>query len=117
MAELTGGCLDDHRVQVVIGDVVDAIARGGWDAILLDVDNGPDALVRPDNDRLYGPQGLAAAYRGLTPRGLLAVWSAGPDPRFTKALGAAGFRVEEQVVRARANGKGPRHHLWFAGRR
>jgi spermidine synthase len=117
MVDLTAGCLDDRRVRVEIGDVADAISQGGWDAILLDVDNGPDALVRPDNDRLYGPRGLAAAYRALTPRGLLAVWSAAPDARFTRSLGGAGFRVEEQVVRARANGKGPRHHLWFASPR
>ena len=117
MAELTGGCLDDARVLVVIGDVADAIARGGWDAILLDVDNGPDALVRPGNDRLYGPLGLAVTYRALRPKGLLAVWSAAPDARFSKALAAANFLVEEQAVRARANGKGPRHHLWFASPR
>lgn len=117
MAELTGGGLDDPRTRLVIGDVAFEIAKGGWDAILLDVDNGPDALVRPDNDRLYGAGGLHAAKAALKPGGLLAIWSAGADPRFTKALAAAGFRVDEQVVRARQNGKGPRHVIWFAQKR
>jgi spermidine synthase len=114
MAEMTGGSLDDPRVTIRIGDVADAIAAGSFDAILLDVDNGPDGLVRADNDRLYSPAGLAAAKASLRPGGAMTVWSAAPDPAFTKRLRAAGFRVEEEVVRARSNGKGPRHHLWFA---
>lgn len=114
MAELTAGCLDDPRVTIHFGDVAQVIAGGAWDAILLDVDNGPDALVRPENDRLYSPAGLHAAQQAFKPGGLLAIWSAGPDPRFTRSLQTAGFRVDEEVVRARANGKGPRHHIWFA---
>ena len=114
MADLTAGCLDDSRVFLHGGDVADALHGERWDAILLDVDNGPDALVRPENDRLYSPAGLAAAKQALRPGGLLAIWSAGPDPRFTRTLSAAGFHVEEEVVRARSNGKGPRHHIWFA---
>lgn len=114
MADLTAGCLDDPRVSIRLGDVAQAMAPASWDAILLDVDNGPDALVRPENDRLYSPAGLHAAQQALKPGGLLAIWSAGPDPRFTRTLQTAGFRVEEEVVRARANGKGPRHHIWFA---
>lgn len=114
MKELTAGCLDDRRVRIAIGDVAREIAKGGWDAILLDVDNGPDALVRPGNDGLYDSRGLAEAKAALRPGGLLAIWSAGPDPRFTKALQAARFRTEEVVVRARQNGKGPRHVIWFA---
>jgi spermidine synthase len=114
MKDLTKGCLDDRRVRLVIGDVASEVAKGGWDAILLDVDNGPDALVRPGNDRLYASGGLMAAKAALRPRGLLAIWSAAPDPSFTKALRSAGFTVEEEVVRARQNGKGPRHNIWFA---
>lgn len=114
MAALTAGCLDDKRVTIALGDVADQIAKGGWDAILLDVDNGPDALVRAANDGLYGAGGLAAARHALRPGGLLAIWSAAPDPRFTKALQAARFRTEEVAVRARQNGKGPRHVIWFA---
>ena len=118
MVELTAGCLDDPRVRLIDGDVVDVIAaaRAGFDAILLDVDNGPDGLTRDANDRLYSPRGLAAAWRALTPGGILAVWSAAPDVKFARRLGEAGFNVEELAVRARGNGKGPRHIIWF-GRR
>jgi spermidine synthase len=114
MAELTGGCLQERRVSIHLGDVAAAITGARWDAILLDVDNGPDALVRAENDRLYSPGGLQVARSALKSGGLLAIWSAAPDPRFTRALSAAGFRVEEELVRARSNGKGPRHHIWFA---
>jgi spermidine synthase len=116
MAALTAGCLDDPRVELRIGDVADAIAwdTAGWDAILLDVDNGPDGLVRPANDRLYSAAGLAAARRALRPGGILAVWSAAPDAGFTRRLRAAGFAVEETVVSARPTRKGPRHVIWFA---
>jgi spermidine synthase len=117
MAAMTGDSLDDSRVTIRVGDVGDAIAegRGTYVAILLDVDNGPDGLVRADNDRLYSAAGLAATMSALRPGGVLTIWSAAPDPSFTKRLQAAGFRVEEETVRARSNGKGPRHHLWFAG--
>ncbi|QNM82655.1 spermidine synthase [Sphingomonas sabuli] len=114
MAALTGASLDDPRVTVRIGDVADSIAQGPWDAILLDVDNGPDGLVRADNDRLYSAAGLVGARGALARGGILAIWSAAPDPAFAKRLAAARFRVEEQGVRARANGKGPRHVIWFA---
>jgi spermidine synthase len=118
MAELTAGCLDDRRVQVIEADVADLIAagRGGYDAILLDVDNGPDGLVRQANGRLYTPAGLAAARAALTPGGVLAVWSAAPDKAFAARLRKAGFAVDEATVRARSNGKGPRHTIWFATR-
>ncbi len=119
MAELTAGCLDDPRVDLVEDDVAASIraGRGEYDAILLDVDNGPDGLTRAGNDRLYSAAGLAAARGALTPGGVLAVWSAGPDPRFARRLGEAGFAVEEVVVRARQNGKGPRHVIWFGVKR
>ncbi len=114
MAHMTGDSLANSRTHIRIGDVADAIGDGQWDAILLDVDNGPDGLVREENDRLYSSAGLAAAKRALTRNGVLAIWSAAPDPRFTRRLAEAGFRVEEEVVRARQNGKGPRHVIWFA---
>ena len=116
MAAMTGGGLDDPRVMIRIGDVADAIREGQWDAILLDVDNGPDGLVRAANDRLYSPAGLAAAKAALRPGGILAIWSAAPDPAFAKRLRAAGFTVDEQVIRARSNGRGPRHIIWFASK-
>jgi spermidine synthase len=118
MKALTAGCLDDPRVRLRIGDVGDAIdaGRGGYDAILLDVDNGPDGLTRAGNDGLYSYAGLAAAKAALKPGGILAIWSAGEDKAFARRLGSAGFSVEEVAVRARANGKGPRHIIWFAKR-
>ncbi|MHA6718782.1 spermine/spermidine synthase domain-containing protein [Sphingomonas sp. RS6] len=119
MAELAAGCLDDPRVRVIEDDVgaVIAAGRGTYDAILLDVDNGPDGLTREGNDGLYSMAGLAAARAALKPGGILAVWSAAPDPAFARRLRDAGFRVEEVAVRARANGKGPRHVIWFASMR
>lgn len=116
MAALTAGCLDDPRVEIVMEDVGVPIAEGEgrYDAILLDVDNGPDGLVRSANGRLYSARGLAATKAALTPGGVLAVWSAGSDAAFTKRLKDAGFSVEEVAVKARSNGKGPRHVIWFA---
>lgn len=116
MAELAAGCLDDPRVRLVIDDVVAVIAhaQGSYDAILLDVDNGPDGLTAAANDRLYDAKGLQAARAALRPGGILAIWSAGSDDAFTRRLRSAGFRVDEVAVRARDNGKGPRHVIWFA---
>lgn len=118
MVELTAGCLDDKRVKLVHSDVAPMIAggRGMYDAILLDVDNGPDGLVRKDNGKLYSRDGIAAAKAALKPGGVLAIWSAAPDPVFAGRLRKAGFAVDEVVVRARSNGKGPRHVIWFAVR-
>ena len=124
MAEIFGGCLEDPRVRIVEEDVAGLIAPpisapisagpSGWDAILLDVDNGPDGLSRAGNGRLYGPAGLAAARRALRPGGVLAIWSAAPDRVFARRLGEAGFVVEERLVRARAGGRGARHVIWLA---
>jgi spermidine synthase len=116
MATLMAGCLDDPRVELVQGDVGAIIAKNqsAYDAILLDVDNGPDGLTRSDNNRLYSVRGLTAAKQALAPGGILAIWSAAPDPVFTRRLVQSGFQTDEVVVRARSNGKGPRHVIWFA---
>lgn len=116
MAALTGGCLDDPRVDLVIRDVARAIrgAEKSFDAILLDVDNGPDGLTRADNDQIYSTHGLVAAKHALKPGGVLAIWSAAPDERFARRLKHAGFGVEEVMVRAGRGGKGARHIIWFA---
>ena len=87
--------------------------RRSFDAILLDVDNGPEGLTQKSNDWLYSRAGLNASYRALRPKGLLAVWSAGPDRAFAKRLGKAGFEVDEVPVRAH-RGKGARHLIWVA---
>ena len=119
MAELADGCLDDPRVTVRIADVGAVIGgeRGAYDAILLDVDNGPDGIVREGNDGLYSHGGLASAKAALRPGGVLAVWSAAPDPAFARRMREAGFAVDEVVVRARSNGKGPRHVIWLGEKR
>ena len=118
MADLCAGCLDDKRVKLVIDDVTALIDKGSgrYDAILLDVDNGPEGLTRDDNDRIYSRAGLERAKSALRPGGVLAVWSAAPDDGFARRLRNTGFAVEEVFVRARSNGKGPRHVIWFAKR-
>jgi spermidine synthase len=111
-----GHPLADPRTSVYVGDVADLIRQtaAGFDAILLDVDNGPEALVRKENDWLYSGEGLRAARRALRPGGVLAVWSASPDRGFSKRLQQAGFQVDEQVVRPHRAGKGARHVIWIA---
>lgn len=118
MHSLTAGCLDDPRIQFVNGDVamlIDA-ARAGYDAILLDVDNGPEGITRLDNDLLYTARGLRAARLALKPGGVLAIWSAAPDAAFALRLKEAGFQVEEVSVRERAGNRGAHHVIWFAQR-
>jgi spermidine synthase len=116
MAALTAGCLDDPRVEIIMRDVSRAIGASErrFDAILLDVDNGPDGLTREENDHIYSTHGLVEAKRALKPGGVLAIWSAAPDERFTRRLKHAGFQVEEVMVRAGRNNKGARHLIWFA---
>lgn len=116
LAEVFAGSLDDPRVRIREGDVAEAIeeARGTFDAILLDVDNGPGGLNREANDGLYDAAGLARAKRALRRGGVVAVWSAAPDERFTGRLRKAGFAVEEKRVRATRSGRGARHVIWLA---
>lgn len=117
MAEIFAGCLDDPRVEIRETDVAEQIADGGrWDAILLDVDNGPDGLSRAANDRLYDRRGLGVARSALNPGGVLAVWSAHPDRAFATRLRQAGFEVEEVSTRARGK-RGARHVIWLATRK
>ncbi|ESZ85746.1 MAG: spermidine synthase [Blastomonas sp. CACIA14H2] len=119
MAHLHDGTLDDPRVRIHVGDVGALIrsSAGAYDAILLDVDNGPDGLSRDGNDALYTAQGLQQARTALKPGGVLVVWSSGPDPRFTQRLRKGGFAVDEEIVRARRTGGGARHTIWLAQRR
>ena len=117
MAEVFGHTLADARVDVREADVADLICaeRSAYDAILLDVDNSPEGLIRSANRRLYDMEGLAASRAALRPGGILAVWSAGPEKAFARRLRAAGFAVEEVLVRA--NGRsGSRHIIWIASR-
>jgi spermidine synthase len=116
MAGLFDGCLDDPRVTMQLGDVGKLIAAGdkSYDAILLDVDNGPDGLTRQSNDGLYGFAGLSAARKALRPGGVLAVWSSAPDKDFSHRLRDSGFEVEEAKVRANGSRGGARHMIWLA---
>ena len=100
LGALVGYPLDDPRVTVALGDVYEVVAseRGRFDAILLDVDNGPDAMVVSENRRLYDSGGLARMRSSLAPSGVLAVWSAAAAPEFAGRLGAAGFTVEPVTV-------------------
>jgi spermidine synthase len=110
-----GHPLQDKRASVHEIDVALILRaeRQGYDAILLDVDNGPAGLSRKDNDWLYSMEGLLCCRQALRPQGVLAVWSAGPDRKFTERLKKAGFRVEELQVHAHGR-KGTRHTLWMA---
>ena len=116
MADIFGDSLDDPRASIREADVVDVIRShdSAFDAILLDVDNGPEGLIRKANDALYDVKGLNAIRRALRPGGVLAVWSSGPNPLFSKRLGAAGFDVNEVAVRATTKRSGARHVIWFA---
>ncbi|WP_029351241.1 hypothetical protein [Bosea sp. 117] len=118
MAAIFGDSLDDPRVALHAGDVGGLIraGRAAYDAILLDVDNGPDGLTRPANDGLYDMTGLGIAYAALRPGGVLAVWSSAPDRGFTARLCKAGFRTEEVPVRANGRRGGARHVIWLATR-
>jgi spermidine synthase len=118
MADIFGDSLDDPRASIREADVVDVIASHGsaFDAILLDVDNGPEGLIRKANDALYDLKGLKAIRRALRPGGVLAVWSSGPNPQFSKRLRAAGFDVNEVAVRATTKRSGARHVIWFAAK-
>ena len=116
MADIFGDSLDDPRASIREADVVDVIRShdSAFDAILLDVDNGPEGLIRKANDALYDLKGLRTIRRALRSGGVLAVWSSGPNPQFSKRLRAAGFDVNEVAVRATTKRSGSRHVIWFA---
>lgn len=119
MAEVFGDSLTDPRVRIEEADVGRVIrsGRSAFDAILLDVDNGPEGLTRQANDSLYSIAGLTAARDALRPGGVLAVWSSGPDQNFSRRLGKAGFDMDEVKVRANRARAGSRHVIWLATRR
>lgn len=105
----------DPRAQILHDDVADVLRTDnlGFDAIMLDVDNGPEGLVQSANSWLYSVEGLQRCKRALKPKGLLAVWSASIDQRFSARLRSAGFKVEEVQVFAHGN-RGPKHTIWLA---
>ena len=117
LGDLAGHPLRDPRVRVVIGDAL-ATLRGdgdGFDAVLLDVDNGPAEFAAEGNDALYGPAGLYSIGRALRPNGVLAVWSAWDDRRFLRRLQSRGCGAK--IARARGHGRrGARHYVYLATR-
>jgi spermidine synthase len=118
MSAVFGDSLADPRVRIHEGDVGQLIrsSPSTFDAILLDVDNGPEGLTRDSNDVLYDLQGLRAAGMALRSGGVLAVWAARPDPKFTLRLRKAGFEVDELKVRANKSRAGSTHIIWIATR-
>lgn len=118
LGEAAGKPLGDQRVTAFEGDVGKLIRKGSrtYDAIILDVDNGPDGLTRKDNNWLYTHKGLMASFSALRPHGVLAVWSAADDRRFSERLKKVGFAVETVQVGAH-NNKGQKHTIWLARRK
>ena len=116
MAGIFGDSLGDPRATIQSADVIEVIQAhaSAFDAILLDVDNGPEGLIRKANDALYDIKGLKAIRRSLRPGGVAAVWSSGPNALFSKRLRDAGFDVNEVAVRATAKRSGAHHVIWFA---
>jgi spermidine synthase len=119
LADLAGAPLLDHRVRVETTDVATLIksSSAAFDAILLDVDNGPEAFTIARNRNLYGPRGLAMIRRSLRPKGVLGVWSADPDRPFERRLSKAGFRVHSETVPAYHGARGPKgakHTIFIA---
>lgn len=119
LGHFSGHPLDDPRCHVSLGDVGAILKRerDRFDAILLDVDNGPEGLTHHHNNWLYSAEGLQAAYSALRSDGVLAVWSAGPEKSFSERLRRTGFQLEEHRVRAHGRTKGARHTIWIATRR
>lgn len=117
LAELHDHALDDPRCEVVVGDVLETIRQSSraFDVILLDVDNGPVALSSAGNQRLYNDAGVRSCFQALAPGGVLAVWSAGVNPRFEKRMASAGFIVDVLKVPAR-RGSGARHVIFMGER-
>jgi spermidine synthase len=118
LAHIFGDSLADPRVSLEVADVHDVINRApaSFDAILLDVDNGPDGLIQLANDRLYCNWGLRAAYAALRPAGILAIWSSYSDVDFFERLERAGFEVEEITIAAESYGPNVHHTIWLAAK-
>jgi len=118
MATVFENSLDDPRVDIYEDDVglIIRAAKASYDAILLDVDNGPDGITHEANDGLYDSQGLRSAWQALRPGGILAVWSSAPDAKFKRRLRETGFVTEEITVRANGKRGGARHVIWLAAK-
>ncbi len=119
LREVNGALLDDPRVLVSVGDVfpiIEQSPKGAYDAIMLDVDNGPIAMVQDGNERLYQSQGFSAIMHALKPKGRAAFWSAKDDPRFEKRLAKAGFKAQTVPCKAYPQAKRCTHAIFVADR-
>ena len=114
--ELNGHPIGDERVDLKAGDIVELISRskGRFDAILLDIDNGPSAMTDSSNRRLYGREGIRACHRALREQGCLAVWSAEPDKKFEQLLMSCDFHVRRFRIPAYKGGKSQSRFVWVA---
>ena len=120
LAEHNGPILGDERTKIYRGDLFDCLAERGkasYDAILIDIDDGPDMLITQGNARLYSPGFLARIRDALAPGGCVAYWLALPNADFVRGLNKAGFTVEEHLAKPHANSKKPRHRIYVARRR
>ena len=117
LGKYAGNPLQDARTTIREGDVAKILRkeRQGFDAILLDVDNGPEGMTRKKNDWLYTEDGLTEAYTALRPGGILAVWSAGPSRNFRERLRKVGYTVQQSRVPEQDN-QGDLHAIWLAER-
>jgi spermidine synthase len=118
IGELNGHPLADRRVCVETGDIIQRVSRvkGAFDAILLDIDNGPNALTDPRNDRLYGDRGIGRCHQALRQQGCLAVWSAEANPAYEQRLLRRHFRVCRYQVPAAKGGKSKSCSIWVAAK-
>lgn len=115
LGNLTDNPLNDPRVTVHVMDVIDIMRSNQrcFDAVILDVDNGPEGLTKDDNNRIYSSRGLSSAFQALKPHGIYSVWSSGDSEIFTERMKKSNFEIEKTRVHERANGKGGKHVIWF----
>lgn len=114
LAELDGGAIDDPRVRLLVRDVYDVLVDGSgpYDAILLDVDNGPAAWCLESNGRLYDRDGIEVLRQAMTPKGRLAIWASQADPQYVNRLRKRGFAVQTRQIRTQGK-QGNRRHVVF----
>ncbi len=116
LGSVAGYPVNDERTMVHVGDVGEVLRnnKASFDAIMLDVDNGPEGLTSKDNDWIYSDHGIKSAKAALRENGILAYWSASDDTAFSKKLQKIGLKVKAVTVRAHTAGKGAKHVIWLA---
>jgi spermidine synthase len=115
LIERNGPLLDDPRTNVILADLFDCLGEGDlYDAILIDIDDTPDALITKDNGKLYTPGFLGLLRESLNPGGCLAYWMAAPSPKLEKALKKTGFNLEEHPAKPHEQSDEARHRIYVA---